>query len=148
MIAQLAQPVLILLRKRLPQTREEWLSFGAIIILYFLYYLIKEKKLQGIFKWCVVTSLFIGSTFGIFMVDNRWYKYFFWCLTGAFLYCVLFELLKKFTISRRGTYIPPGEEYLKENITLTEEEEIDINKIALVLLVLWLIAGFFITRKI
>jgi hypothetical protein len=150
MIFQLAEPVLILLRHgRLPKNKEEWLAFGAIGILMVIYYLIKEKRLQGILKWIVASTLFIGGIIGLFLTENGWYKYFLWCLTGAFVYCILFELMRWIIINRRSDYYPPGEEPSNEEmIILTDEEELDVNKIVLVLLVLWLIVGIFVTPSI
>lgn len=121
--------------------------FG-MVVLALMYYAIKEKTLTGWAKWVVSAALFIGAVIGIFISHNRGEKYFLWCLTGAFFYYSLFELLKRVTLSRRENYIPPNANASEENNLLTDEEEVDVNKIVLIALFVWILVGILIIRKI
>ena len=145
MIYLLKIPATILLRKRLPQTREDWMLFAAITILMIIYYSIRKKWFTGPLRWIIGGVLFIAGIGGLFFYSNYWTRIFLWCLTCSLIYYLLYELLKWITIRNRPIDIN-GNGSSDGSKKISEEEELEMNKIAIIALVIWMIIGFFITR--
>lgn len=132
-------------RRHIPKTPEDYFALGTIVILYMFYASRKGKWFNGILKWIISIILAIVGCIGVLYFERRWYMYFCWTLTSPLIYVILYVLFRKFMLRKKKE-----EAYLYENNpeelnSLSDQEDMDMHKIIVVGVVLWFLAGLFIS---
>jgi len=137
------EPALIFLRIRKGPMHPDALRFMiALAISVGIFILFKAKVLPGIWKWITSVMLFFIAIIGQFTAADTWDRFYLWCLAHAFIYCIVYSYLKKYTVNNR-MFNPHAIDWRLEN--LTEEEELETNKILAFIACLWFFLGLFFT---
>jgi hypothetical protein len=123
-------------------TKGEIMFMIGMVILTGVYFLFRERVFPGVIKWIVSGALFLSGIIGILISNDHWDQFLLWCVASALFLCIVFEVLKNYTLHNRAVYVPP-DEIIHDD--LSEQEKFEMDKIVVVLVVIWTIAGYFIT---